>query len=1465
MSKASRPQKPSPQVVHTRRLNFKALVILLGVIVAALPGVIGIRLVQQSRAGASFLAQGRDWFEKKQYDRAVNYLNNYLALFPEDPKALDLKAQSLAKLARTPDQVEEAIQAHNRLLGAIPKLPEAEQGAKRYETRRRLIELSLKVPNRGQAPSVLAQANELIDKDLRVVNKVDSDAGAYRLRAQAHEELSDYTQDPAEKRAQLEAALKDYDRAEQIEPGDVDGARQLAGLYFDRLADPDKALELVNRVVKTSTNDPKKHAAALVLRSTLSLATRDKIRTTDTNPVARREALLKSAKADIYAALEVEPNNAQTRLAAADLELQMRQPDVARQHLKTLPEEIRNSSTAKTLEGRIDLLERRPYAAADAYRAGLAQVGGNDIDLTWRLVNLLLEQGVTDSTVVSLVEQYKRLAQTGLPIDPERRLAQVQERETRGKFLDAMLLLRSNRPADAISGLEAIRYKVPTDLNAVFFYVLGEAYFAVKDLPKARDAFQQSAERSTGSSGAYVAQAKVERALGREDTSITTLRSALAINPRDPEALAVLATILVERERQKEKSKQSWDEIEQLFATAAKDTTPDPDLAIVHANYLIATNRLGDALALLEQANALSPQATSLWIARANAARQMERPGESIELMDKAIKAAGPHAELYITKSAALVQKGEVNAARDTLNDGITNVPREQKPRLWKALADFDFRRKEYKLAKNEYEEWAKLEPSNPDARLALLETAIASDDEPGIARAVEAVANASGPRGYQWRYARIRSLIHPRGNVKPTDAQLDEALKLAQEIQKNDPQLPLGTLLEAQVFEARKQVDQAVSAYKATLKLEGGDIALVPLLALLIREHRDNAMDELRRSYAGTPLGNRLAQTEVQLRVMAGDKVRAESLVDQIVKGAPEGLDLATWQASVLKELGKPKEAIATLQTLIQRDQASGKPTTPVTWFQLLMLQVAERDPGASATIDRLRTAKLEPSLDFPDLTYALCYSLVGDNRHAADSFREAMRKWPTEASVVKNAVLFFERTGANGEAEAILRSVLARVKDQLWARRELAVLLAGRPNDRAAWEEAIALIGAEPRPNDQPDDLIARSRVYAASPVLAERKKAVGILDKLAKEDPNNPMLQVLLARLLQGLKQPAAAKEHAAKAALVDQPAVDAVMLYIDILLTLKENDLAEAQIDRLAKASPKMLQLVEFRARLLVNQGKSTEAGALMTKEFSERVTTAGDLAVGDAFLGLARQLDLKDAASKMSEKLATLGPRGKCLLAWDELLTGKVDVALKIIEEMGKAGEPHAATIALNAALRPNSDPRWVSLADQFVGDALKSAPSSPDLLDKQALVRHLQKKYEEEIATYRALIALNPSNRLFLNNMAWTLSEELAQPQEGLKWADEALQKLGPQAPVLDTRGVILTRLKKYPDAVRDLEAAVADMPNPTFLYHLAQTYLKMGKTDDARKTRDRAKEAGLTRDQLQGSELADWDAVMKL
>ena len=91
------------------------------------------------------------------------------------------------------------------------------------------------------------------------------------------------------------------------------------------------------------------------------------------------------------------------------------------------------------------------------------------------------------------------------------------------------------------------------------------------------------------------------------------------------------------------------------------------------------------------------------------------------------------------------------------------------------------------------------------------------------------------------------------------------------------------------------------------------------------------------------------------------------------------------------------------------------------------------------------------------------------------------------------------------------------------------------------------------------------------------------------------------------------------------------------------------------------------------------------------------------------------------------------------------------------------------------------------------------------------------------------------------------MSEGLNQPDKGLECIDRLVKLAGREPEVLDTRGVILMRLDRFDEAIRDLEEVTRRAPSGLHHFHLARAYLAAGRTDDAKKSREAVRTAGLT------------------
>ena len=1388
----------------TRRLNLRALFELAIVLLVIVPGVAGLALYRRS-AGASYLVEAKALFAKGKTAPGMGYLNRHLELNPNDLEALDLKAKILAEEAGDEALAVEAARIHSQVLGRSTTLNN------QRETRRRLVRLDLKIPSHAYAAEEQARA---------LIRDGADDAEAHRLLARALEQLGILEK----KAALIDQARVEYELAEAKEPGDVEGAQRLATLYRDRMENPSKALAVLDQLVKTCEGSPaSKRAAARLARAR------------HFNATGQPDLAAK----DVDQAVQADPNDIEARLIAAELALQRRDTEAARKHVEALDAARRDDSRVVVTSGLIDLVEQRPDDAIKHWREGLVKSQGNDPELTWRLAHVLLETGrVTEAE--PLIDQYHRLVGGDDP-------------PPRQRYLKALALLQKNRAAEAVAELEAIRFKVDKGLAPHAFQTLGRAYEATGEPTRALEAYRLAAENSRDWSAPWAAAARVQsQALGQPSEALATLERGLAVYPEDPALLTALAGLSWRSQAEKPAKDRNWSAFEAILKRARKVAPGSAELALVEADYDAATGRADVGLALLAAATRVNPRATDLWLARANASARAGKLGKALDILDQGLAAAGPQANLYVSKASMLSLKGLLNEARDVLVDSLKRVPDEQKPLLWKTLGDFDRARGDLSAARQAYNAWIELQPDNPEPRLSLVDLAITSDDPSAISAAVEALKGVGGPKSQAWRIARVEQLLRAKSE------KLDEAETLIKEIQTADPKLAAGFLLEARLRVRKHEVDRAIAAYEQALKLESGTPALAPLVALLVREKRDADLARLKETLDARTGGlDRIAAMQT---LKLGDGDRASRLAAMAAQGDPQGVDARVWQAEVLQALGKPDEAEAALKLLVEN-----KPDNPSPWLQLLMLQVSRNKTAeAAATIDAIKSTV---KVDYPEVLWAQCYRAIGDTAKAEASYDQALTRWADVPEVLASSAAFFERIGRVDKAESTYRVLLKRDPSSGWTTRKLAVLLATRQGNRAAWEEALGLIGPDPRPDDIADDALARASVYAQSPDPSHKHKAVAILNGLLAETPNRRDVHETLARWMYawGEASTSTAREHITKAAEGERATPESILLYANMLLGTRDLDAAEAELSRLVARDPDGLPVAELKYRILTARAKPDEAADVIEAAFQRHANAADRVDVAETAARLLVAIRKLDVAERIAGSVGDVA-RGKCLVASLKAIQGKDAEARTILKEVASNGEPAVAfTTALGLSMRPEADASWFKHADELLNATNAKGAPSFDLLEKTAILRHFQKRYNDEVATYSAMLKQKPTNFGFLNNMAWTISEEMNQPAVGIKWADEAIRRVGELPTILDTRGVILTRLGRLDEAIRDLQNASRGMPSASVFYHLARAYKTKGEVEACKAARDRAKQAGLNRAELQPSDQADFDAIMSL
>ena len=524
-------------------------------------------------------------------------------------------------------------------------------------------------------------------------------------------------------------ALKNYEKAQQMDPGSVNGARSIAYLY-NRSNEPEKARQVLDKVLEVAkTNDEK--ALAHSVRY-------DHFAATNQPDLARTE---------LDQAIQLKPNDPDILVKAAVDALRRGDVDASRKYIEGAPGQIRSDLKLAIL-GEIDVRSNMDRAIED-WRKGLKATGGTNDVITWRLATVLLQLGRL-SEAEPLIVQYHRLTDRAEPTP-------------KAVYLDALLLLKKNQAAQAIPKLEAIRLKTEdtnnarrgldegSSLGADVAYALGQCYEAIGRDPQALDAYRDAAKIVRETRGLkwappWLGAANVLQRANRLDDAADELADGLIAIPDDPALLINLGRVRLFQQARLPKERRVFTDLDKILEEVRKSNPSSIDLVKLQVPYLVTADRLDEAAALLASAtdSEHKPQNPELWMMQAEVLRRLGKPQQAEEALDRGTAAVGEHAVLRMSRAQALSTRGHDKDAAEILEEGVGLVPLAERPALLKALGDLR-RRSDPLAARKAYAEWAKLAPQDAQPLLLMLELALLKSDEADIRTTVAAIKKIGG------------------------------------------------------------------------------------------------------------------------------------------------------------------------------------------------------------------------------------------------------------------------------------------------------------------------------------------------------------------------------------------------------------------------------------------------------------------------------------------------------------------------------------------------------------------------------------------------------------------------------------------------------------------------------------------------------------------------------------------------
>jgi cellulose synthase operon protein C len=487
----------------------------------------------------------------------------------------------------------------------------------------------------------------------------------------------------------------------------------------------------------------------------------------------------------------------------------------------------------------------------------------------------------------------------------------------------------------------------------------------------------------------------------------------------------------------------------------------------------------------------------------------------------------------------------------------------------------------------------------------------------------------------------------------------------------------------------------------------------------------------------------------------------------------------------------------------------------------------------------------------------------MLGRQADAERFYREVVAAAPQDIETRRNLAAYLLRRGQINEARAALEQIIDLAADgqptKVWARRALAELLAEQGNFRTL-QRAVALVGENLDVSGRlpPEDMAVQVRLLSRRGEPSCWRQAIDLIGAIAGQRPLTIQEQLQLADL-----QEKSGRWDDARNGLIticsapNAPPAFLAML-VEKLVAHDEVAAARTWMRLLKKKLPESAatHALEARVALAQNDREAAVAAARHLLPAAEAEGLPRDQAVGIARLleelGFAKAADRilsrlpADSPEVILAKVGFLGRQKRPAEALDLLEKHWTDVSIQRILQAGfevvrDQDTPGAHTTRLS----------------DWLGKARREDPDSVMLALTLAELREIEGRPEEVEKIYRDVLARKDVPPQLLAVLSNNLAFHLAQPataSEARRLIEAAIEELGPQPDLLDTRGLVHLAAGDTTRALEDLREAALEA-TPSKLLHLACAELAAGDADAARRTLERARKKRIANSRLVSSD----------
>ncbi|HBF33644.1 TPA: hypothetical protein DDW35_03680 [Candidatus Sumerlaeota bacterium] len=606
----------------------------------------------------------------------------------------------------------------------------------------------------------------------------------------------------------------------------------------------------------------------------------------------------------------------------------------------------------------------------------------------------------------------------------------------------------------------------------------------------------------------------------------------------------------------------------------------------------------------------------------------------------------------------------------------------------------------------------------------------------------------------------------------------------------------------------------------------------------------------------------------------------RAEAV--QVLSKLPA--DRTTWpyrlrliEIQVLRESNKPKDAIEACEALIKAvpteadaylilaeqygqsgDSARGIETlerarkiAPRQWIVLQTLHQqygrqyrdAKNEADRNKILDKLEDvtqAIIEARPGVPAAPFCKILAFIkmekGKPEEAIPYLENLLLTQPKEMENYIQLAKIYQDANNRPKVLEVLRQATVTAPEDASVRKELSRILVkdGKPEEILNFYKSLA--------EEYPGRTDLQTRYAAILISTGKTDEAIRVVRALLEYDAHNTEGWLFLARL----ESDRGNKEELTKAldnfVHYSDNSSAGLLQAIGMSLTLDIPDETKKLIAQLRAVDPENKDIPELEMQTLVQSGKLEEALAVLKSAIGK---TPENATLYSALVSVLMQMDrLEEAAPTLESGLKKVTPKEQAVLR--ELL---VQV---LIETKNYPKAIEATNTAIKADAKNWKMKTTLIRIYQKSGDAAKIDPAVEALLNEYAtnadalyelgLIRWDQKRLDDTENLFRRALTITPDFAEAANSLGYLFAEQNKNIDEALTLIQKALT-LKPNAPhIVDSLGWVYYQKADYQKALALFESVVQKMINDPVIYdHIADTYQKLNRTDDARKNYEQA------------------------